>query len=191
MLAYVLAELGQYVRERLNPLVARIRLMDKPVVASINGVVAGGSVGMALMCDMRIAAESASFINAFINIGLVPDLGCTLMLPRLVGYARAMELACTGRKVEVDEALQMGLVNHVVRDELLRAATQDFAQKLAELPTRAIGLTKRALSAGWTGDLASQLELEAALQSEAARTHDHREGIAAFLEKRSPQFKGC
>jgi len=139
---------------------------------------------------MRIAAESASFIEAFINVGLVPDSGSTFMLPRLVGVARAMELAVTGRKVKADEALQIGLVNCVVPDAELAIETMKLAQQLAALPTRAIGLTKRAINAAWSNDLDSQLDYEAMLQTTAGQARDHREGIAAFLEKRRPNFTG-
>ena len=112
------------------------------------------------------------------------------MLPRLIGISRAMELACTGRRVKADEALQIGLVNRVVPDDELPAATTELAQNLANLPTRAIGLTKRAINAAWNADLEAQLEYEAMLQSTACQTHDHREGVMAFLEKRKPEFKG-
>jgi 2-(1,2-epoxy-1,2-dihydrophenyl)acetyl-CoA isomerase len=183
-------ELGAHLRERYNPIISKIRTLEKPVIASVNGVAAGAGCSLALACDMRIAAESASFIEAFINVGLVPDSGSTFMLPRLVGVARAMELAVTGRKVKADEALQIGLVNCVVPDAELAIETMKLAQQLAALPTRAIGLTKRAINAAWSNDLDSQLDYEAMLQTTAGQTRDHREGIAAFLEKRRPNFTG-
>jgi 2-(1,2-epoxy-1,2-dihydrophenyl)acetyl-CoA isomerase len=164
--------------------------MEKPVVAAVNGVAAGAGCSLALACDFRIAAQSASFIEAFINVGLVPDSGSTFFLPRLIGIGRAMEMAVTGRKIKADEALAIGLVNRVVPDTELAAEVAKFAQQLASLPTRAIGLTKRALNAAWTADLEQQLDYEAMLQTTAGQTQDHREGVAAFLEKRPPRFQG-
>ena len=183
-------EFGSHLRTHYNPAINRIRTMGKLVVASVNGVAAGAGCSLALVCDMRIAAESASFIQAFINIGLVPDAGSTFMLPQLIGVARAMEVACTGRAIQSLEALQIGLVNQVVPDDQLAAQTMQLANKLANLPTYAIGLIKRAINAAWSADLKTQLEYEATLQSMACQTRDHREGVAAFIEKRPPQFKG-
>lgn len=183
-------ELGSHLRDHYNPLIRRIRTMEKPVIASVNGVAAGAGCSLALACDLRVAAESASFIEAFINVGLVPDSGSTFMLPRLIGVARAMEIAFTGRRVKSDEALRIGLVNEVVPDEELAPTTAKLARKLAALPTRAIGLTKRAINAAWNADLETQLDYEAMLQTTAGQTKDHREGVVAFLEKRPPQFKG-
>lgn len=183
-------DFGSLLRDHFNPLIARIRKMEKPVVASVNGVAAGAGSSLALACDVRIAAESASFMQAFINVGLVPDAGSTFMLPRLIGVSRAMEMAFTGRKVKAEEALRIGMVNEAVPDDQLPAATSQLAGKLAGLPTRAIGLTKRAINAAWNADLDTQLAYEAMLQTTAGQTQDHREGVAAFLEKRPPQFKG-
>ena len=183
-------ELGAHLRERYNPIIARLRTMEKPVVAAVNGVAAGAGCSLALACDIRIAAESANFIEAFINVGLVPDSGSTFMLPRLIGASRAMEMAFTGRKVTAPEALQIGLCNQVVPDDQLAAATKKLADKLAGLPTRAIGLTKRAINVSWRADVETQLDYEAMLQTVAGQTHDHREGVMAFLEKRPPQFAG-
>ena len=183
-------ELGIRLREGYNPIVSRIRTMEKPVIAAINGVAAGGGLGVALVCDIRIAAESATFIQAFVHVGLVPDCGNTFMLPRLVGVPRAMEMCMTGRRVKADEALQIGLVNRVVPDADLPAETSKLAQQLAGLPTRAIGLTKRAINASGNNELDAQLDYEAMLQTTAGQTRDHREGIAAFLEKRRPDFTG-
>ncbi len=183
-------ELGGHLREKYHPIISRIRSMEKPVIASINGVAAGAGCSLALACDLRIAAESASFIEAFINVGLAPDSGSTFFLPRLVGFSKALELAFTGRKVKADEALQIGLVNRVVPDADLAAETTRLAGQLASLPTRAIGLTKRAINAAWNNDLEAQLDYEAMLQTTAGQTKDHREGISAFLEKRRPNFTG-
>jgi 2-(1,2-epoxy-1,2-dihydrophenyl)acetyl-CoA isomerase len=183
-------ELGAHIRKLYNPLIAAIRTIEKPFVASVNGVAAGAGCSLALACDIRIAAESASFIEAFINVGLVPDSGSTFFLPRLIGMSRAFEMAVTGRKVKGDEALTLGLVNRLVPDAELPAETKKLAQQLANLPPRAIGLTKRAMNAAWTADLEAQLDYEAMLQTVAGQTKDHREGIAAFLEKRPPKFTG-
>lgn len=183
-------ELGSHLREHYNPMITRLRTIEKPVIASVNGVAAGAGCSLALACDIRIAAESASFIEAFINVGLAPDSGSTFMLPRLIGVARALEMTFTGRKVTAAEALQIGLVNQVVPDDQLAAATKKLADKLASLPTKAIGLTKRAINASWRADLETQLDYEAMLQTTAGQTHDHREGVTAFLEKRPPKFTG-
>lgn len=183
-------ELGAHIRKLYNPLIAAMRTIEKPFVASVNGVAAGAGCSLALACDIRIAAESASFIEAFVNVGLVPDSGSTFFLPRLIGTSRAFEMAVTGRKVKADEALALGLVNRVVPDAELSAETKKLAQQLANLPPRAIGLTKRAMNAAWTADLEGQLDYEAMLQTVAGQSKDHREGIAAFLEKRPPKFTG-
>ena len=183
-------DLEKRLRDEYNPIITSIRTMEKPVIASVNGVAAGAGCSLALACDMRIAAESASFIEAFIKVGLVPDCGSTFMLPRLVGMSRAMELAITGRKVPASEAVELGLVNRVVPDKELLAETMKLAEQLASLPTRAIGLTKRAINAAWTNEFKTQLELEAKLQALATLTDDHREGVRAFLEKRRPHFTG-
>ena len=183
-------ELGGHLRDRYNPLISKIRTMEKPVIAAVNGVAAGAGCSLALACDIRIAAESASFIEAFVNVGLVPDSGSTFFLPRLVGTSRALEMAITGRKVKADEALRIGLVNKVVPDAELGAESQKLAQQLATLPPRAIGLTKRAMNRAWAVELDDQLDYEAMMQTTAGQTKDHREGVAAFLEKRKPNFTG-
>ncbi len=183
-------ELGSHLRKTYNPLILKIRTLEKPVIASVNGVAAGAGCSLALACDMRISAESAGFIQAFVKVGLVPDSGSTFMLPRLIGVSRAMEMAFTGRKIKTDEALRIGLVNQVVPDDRLAQETATLARKLADLPTRAIGLTKRAINAAWRADLETQLDYEAMLQTTAGQTQDHREGVTAFLEKRRPTFQG-
>lgn len=183
-------ELGGHLRKLYNPLVLRLRTMEKPVIAGINGVAAGAGCSLALACDLRIAADSASFIQAFVKVGVIPDSGATFMLPRLIGLGRALELAFTGRKVDADEALRIGLVHQVVPADALAQAAHELAATLAHLPTKAIGLTKRAMNRSWTADLESHLDYEAMLQATAAQTRDHREGVLAFLEKRKPQFTG-
>ncbi len=185
-----LLELGTQLRDFYNPIIAKLRTMEKPILGSINGVAAGAGCSLALACDMRIAAESAGFIEAFIHVGLVPDCGSTFFLPRLIGVARAMEMACTGRKIKAEEAERIGLVNRVVPDDQLATETKKLADMLATMPTRAIGLTKRALNAAWSADITTQLDYEAMLQTTAGQTKDHREGVMAFLEKRKPKFRG-
>ena len=184
-------ELGNQLRKLYNPMISKIRTIEKPVIASVNGVAAGAGMSLALACDIRIAVESASFIESFINVGLVPDASSSYFLPRLVGVARAFEIAVTGRKVKAAEALEIGLVNQVVADGELADATRALATKLATLPTKAIGLTKRAMNAAWNNELEVQLDYEAMLQTTAGQTKDHREGVMAFLEKRTPKFVGC
>ncbi|UCG33230.1 MAG: enoyl-CoA hydratase/isomerase family protein [Phycisphaerales bacterium] len=183
-------DLEKVLHERYNPIVTRIREMKKPVIAAVNGAAAGAGWSLALACDLRIAAESAVFLQAFINIGAVPDAGSTYMLPRLVGMARAAELCFTGRKVSAAEALQLGLVNRVVPNEQLADEAMQLARELAARPTRTIGWCKRALDEAWTEDFDDQLEREAKLQGKAIRTEDYAEGIRAFIEKRPAQFKG-
>lgn len=184
-------ELGHHIRKYYNPLITLLRTMEKPIVAAVNGVAAGAGCSLALAADIRVAAESASFIQAFIHVGLVPDSGSTFFLPRLIGTARAFEMACTGRKIKADEALRIGLINEVVPEDRLHEAATRLASKLALLPPWGIALTKRAINAAWTNDLASHLDYEAQLQTTAGKTKDHREGVAAFIEKRSPTFQGA
>ncbi len=183
-------DFGQALRTTYNPLVIQMRSLPKPIIAAVNGVAAGAGMSLALACDLRIAAESASFIQAFVKIGLVPDSGSTWLLPRLVGLTRAMELMVSGRKVEAVEALEMGLVNRIVPDEELVGAVAKLAQEYASAPTRAIGLIKQAVDYALDHRLVEALEQEAELQAQAGKTADHVEGVAAFLEKRAAQFKG-
>ncbi len=182
--------LGDDLRRRYNPVVKRIREMDKPVIAAVNGVAAGAGLSFALACDLRIASEGASFIEVFINVGLIPDSGSTFTLPRLVGLSKAMELCFTGDKVSAQEALRIGLVNQVVPAEDLTQETEKLASKLAALPARGIALTKRLLNQSFDHDLGQQREAEAFAQETAGMTADHTEGVVDFIEKRKPQFKG-
>jgi 2-(1,2-epoxy-1,2-dihydrophenyl)acetyl-CoA isomerase len=182
--------LAEDLRRRYNPVVLGLRALAKPVIAAVNGVAAGAGLSLALACDLRIAADKASFIEVFINVGLVPDSGNTFFLPRLIGLGKAMELCFTGDKVSAADALTLGLVNKVVPAEELMSATQELAQKLAKLPTAGIGLTKRLLYQSLNSDLESQLEAEAVAQETAGLTADHREGVQAFFEKRPPNFQG-
>ncbi len=182
--------LGDDLRKRYNPVVTRIREMDKPVIAAVNGVAAGAGLSFALACDIRLASEQASFIEVFINVGLIPDSGSTFTLPRLVGLSKALELCFTGDKVTAEEALRIGLVNRVVPAGALAEETSKLAKRLASLPARGIALTKRLLNQSYENDLAQQLEAEAFAQETAGLTEDHYEGVVAFIEKRKPGFKG-
>ncbi len=182
---------GDHLRRGYHRLVLALRELEKPVIAAVNGVAAGAGLGVALAADMRIASDKASFVTAFIGIGLAPDSGVSWHLQRLVGPARAFELLATGRKVKAEEALSMGLVNQVVPAETLEETVNALARQLAQGPTRGIGLTKRALNRTATVSLAEALEYEAQVQDIAIRTQDHREGVQAFLEKRPPRFTGA
>lgn len=178
-----------HLQEHYRPLITGIRELEKPVVAAVNGVAAGAGMSLALACDLRIAAESASFLQAFVRIGLVPDAGSTYFLPRLVGTAKAMELAMLGERISAAEALSVGLVNRVVPDASLAAETAALAGRLAEGP-RSLGLIKRAVYLSSESDLRTQLAHEEDLQALAAGTADFAEGVAAFLEKRPARFTG-
>jgi len=164
--------------------------MEKPILGMINGVAAGAGLSIALACDMRIMADHAKLIEVFIRIGLVPDSGSHWFLPRLVGNARAFEYAALGEDITATEAERVGLVNKVVPSSSLEQTTREIALKLAKAPTKAIGLIKRTLNKSATTDLNALLEYEATIQEIASLTEDHKEGVAAFLEKRPPQFKG-
>jgi 2-(1,2-epoxy-1,2-dihydrophenyl)acetyl-CoA isomerase len=176
--------------EGYNALILAIRRIEKPVVAAVNGVAAGAGANIALACDLVLASESASFIQAFSRIGLVPDNGGTFFLPRLVGMARATSLAMLAEKVTAEQALAWGMIYKVTPPTLLLATAQGLARHLATQPTRGLGLIKRALNASWENDLPAQLDLERDLQREAGRTADYLEGVRAFQGKREPRFLG-
>lgn len=176
--------------EHYNPIVSRIRNLEKPVVAAVNGVAAGAGANIALACDIVVGAESASFIQAFSKIGLIPDSGGTFMLPRLIGWQRASALMMLGEKVQARAAETMGMIYKTFPDEDFPEASMKLAVQLAEMPTRALGLTKKALNASFNHDLSHQLDLEDRLQTEAGDSEDYREGVAAFLEKRPARFTG-
>jgi len=178
------------VRERFNPIVQAIRSMDKPVIAAINGVAAGAGASLAFACDLRIAAEPASFVLAFGRIGLVPDSGATWLLPRLVGLGRATELMLLPDPVSSADALRIGLANRVVPAEELMAAAHAMAAALAAAAPRSLALTKRAIRRSLEATFEESIDYEASLQGIAGRTADHAEGLAAFVEKRPPKFSG-
>lgn len=183
-------ELRTIVKEHYNPIILRIRSIEKPIIAAVNGVAAGAGANIALACDLTIAKKSASFIQAFSKIGLIPDSGGTFFLPRIIGFQKALGLMMTGDKLSADQAEQMNLIYKVVEDDTFEEAYKTLAETLAAMPTRGLGLTKKAVNASWTNDLSSQLDLEEELQTEAGETYDFREGVNAFLEKRKPEFKG-
>ena len=182
-------DVGAVLRDHYTPAVRAIRSMDQPVIAAVNGVAAGAGFSLALACDLRIAAELATFVQAFVRIGLIPDLASTYFLPRLIGPARAAELAMLGETVDAVRALEIGLVNRVVPDSELARAAAELAGRLARGP-RSIGLTKRALDVSLENDLEAQLAVEERLQTEATTTSDFAEGLRAFLEKRRATFTG-
>ncbi len=182
-------DVGAVLRDHYTPAIRAIRSMDQPVIAAVNGVAAGAGFSLALACDLRIAAESATFVQAFVRIGLVPDLASTYFLPRLIGPARAAELMMLGDTVNSARALELGVVNWVVPDSGLAAAASELAGRIARGP-RSIGLTKRALEASHENDLEAQLAVEERLQTEATTTSDFVEGVGAFLEKRRATFTG-
>ena len=182
--------LADEIRRRYNPLVRAMRELPKPIVGAINGVAAGAGASLAFACDIRIAAEDASFLLAFGRVGLIPDTGATWLLPRLVGWSKAAELALTTEPLSAADAERLGLVARVVPLGELASAAHELAARLATGAPGALALTKRALEVAWTASLEEQLELEAQLQGEAGRTADHAEGIAAFIARRQPRFNG-
>ncbi len=183
-------DFAAHLRRKFNPVVTRLRGLEKPVVAGVNGAAAGAGASFAFACDLRLCAQRAYFMMAFVHVGLIPDSGATQTLLQHVGYARAAELCMLGEKLSAEEALRAGLVNRVVPDEQLPEATAELAGRLAGLPTRALGLMKRALNRAWTASFDEQLEYEAFLQQTAGNTADHREGVTAFVERRVARFEG-
>jgi 2-(1,2-epoxy-1,2-dihydrophenyl)acetyl-CoA isomerase len=178
------------VEEHYNPIITRIRNLEKPVIAAVNGVAAGAGANIALACDIVYAARSATFIQAFSKIGLIPDSGGTFTLPRLVGLQLAGALMITGDKLSAEDARGFGMVYKVFDDEKLLEETLRSAHQVAGMPTKAIGLTKRLLNQSWSNNLAGQLAAERDVQVESAQSYDYREGVKAFLEKRKPEFRG-
>ncbi len=182
--------LGDDLRRRYNPLVLAMTSCPKPIIAAVNGVAAGAGCSLALACDIRICSEYASFIEVFINVGLVPDSAGTWFLPRIVGLGKAIELCCTGDKISAEEALRLNLANKLVPANELQNTTNEMAQKLANLPAKGIALTKKLLHQSYSHTIEQQLEAEAYAQETAALTKDHIEGVTAFIEKRKPTFTG-
>ncbi len=182
--------LGDSIRRRYNPIIIRLRRMEKPVIAAINGVAAGAGASLAFACDFRIASETSSFIQSFSKVGLVPDSGSTFFLPRLIGLTRALELMLTADKLEAREAHELGLVNKIVPVDQVMTAAMELAERLAIGPTKAFGLTKRAVNRAVFADLEELLDYEASLQEIAGRSDDFQEGVRAFVEKRQPVYSG-
>jgi 2-(1,2-epoxy-1,2-dihydrophenyl)acetyl-CoA isomerase len=183
-------DVSQGLREHYHPIVLAMRQLPKPIVAAVNGSAAGAGMSLALACDVVLAGESASFLQAFSKIGLVPDCGSTWFLPRIVGDVRARALMLMAEKIPARDALQFGLVWKVVADDALAAEAAGCAARLAAMPTRALDLIKQALTQSAANGLGEQLEVEALLQGQAFRTEDFREGVAAFVAKRPPRFVG-
>jgi 2-(1,2-epoxy-1,2-dihydrophenyl)acetyl-CoA isomerase len=178
------------VREHYNPIILKIRKIEKPIIAAVNGVAAGAGANIALACDIVIAAQSSTFIQAFSKIGLVPDSGGTFFLPRLIGFQNASALMMLGDKVSATDAQSMGMIYKVFSDEIFMDEVLKLADNLSKMPTKAIGYTKRLLNESMTNNLQEQLIQEGSLQVEAANSFDYKEGVNAFLEKRKPEFKG-
>ena len=182
--------LGEVLNRKYNPIVQRIRKMDKPVVAAVNGVTAGAGLGLALACDLRAASDKATFHEAFIKVGLAPDSGTSFWLTRILGLGKAMEVGLLGEPIDAARAMSLGLVNWVFPDDSLKREVVKIAERLAKGPTKAIALTKRALNRAIVVDMDSSLEYEIYLQEIAGRTRDHVEGVRAFFDKREPSFTG-
>ena len=176
--------------EHYNPIITRIRAINKPVIAAVNGVAAGAGANIALSCDLVVASNKASFIQAFSKIGLIPDSGGTFFLPRLIGFQKASALMMLGDKVTAEEAEELGMIFKVISSESFNEEVEKLAVKLANMPTKALGLIKELLNKSITNTLEQQLELEGKLQIEAALSEDYTEGVNAFMEKRKPIFKG-
>ena len=176
--------------EHYNPIISKIRAIEKPIIAAVNGVAAGAGANIALACDIVIAHEKVSFIQAFSKIGLVPDSAGTFFLPRLIGFGKASALMMLGDKVSATDAEKMGMIYKVTTLDDFQTEIETTAMTLAQMPTKALGMTKRLLNESMNNTLAQQLALESMLQIEAAQSEDYAEGVAAFVEKRKPNFKG-
>lgn len=183
--------LTSIVRDHYNPIIEKIRNLNKPVIAAVNGVAAGAGANIALACDVVIASEAASFIQAFSKIGLIPDSGGTFFLPRLIGFQKASALMMLGDKISATEAEQMGMIYKAVPTDEYEAFVAKTASKLASMPTVGLAYTKKALNRSMRNNLTEQLALEEQLQTKAGATYDYNEGVEAFLQKRKPEFKGA
>ncbi len=182
--------LQSIVAKHYNPIIEKIRNIEKPIIAAVNGVAAGAGANIALACDIVFAKESASFIQAFSKIGLIPDSGGTFFLPRLIGAQKAMALMMTGDKVGAQEAEALNMIYKALKDDVFEEEVEQFAAKVAKMPTKGLGLTKRAINQSFNNNLTEQLKVEEELQTQAGKSYDFKEGTSAFLEKRKPVFKG-
>lgn len=178
------------VEERYNAMIKKIRTIEKPVIAAINGVAAGAGANIAIACDVAVATKSASFVQAFSKIGLIPDSGGTFTLPRAIGFPKASALMMLGDKVSAEEAEKMGMIYKVFEDDVFREEVERIAMKLANMPTKALAYTKHLLNQAATNNLDQQLEMEKEYQIKCTKTYDNQEGIQAFIDKRKPEFKG-
>ena len=176
--------------EHYNPIIQKIRTIEKPIIAAVNGVAAGAGANIALACDIVVATENASFIQAFSKIGLIPDSAGTFFLPRLIGFQKASAIMMLGDKINALEAFNMGMIYKIIAPGIFEEEVQNLAVTLAQMPTKALGLTKRLLNQSMTNSLEQQLALESDLQIEASSSNDYNEGVTAFVEKRKPEFKG-
>ncbi len=183
-------DLGATLEKNYNPFILSLRALEMPLVAAVNGPCAGAGMSLALACDIVVAARSATFLQAFCNIGLVPDAGSTYFLPRLAGRARAAGMALLGEKISAETALDWGLIWKVVDDAALMSEAGSIAKKLASGPTKGLALIRQALDQSWSNDLAHQLDVERDAQRQAGRTFDFAEGVTAFLQKRPARFQG-
>lgn len=183
-------DFGTRLRTGYNPVISALYKLPIPTIAAMNGATAGAGWSLALACDLRIAAKNAKFVAAFSNIGLVPDCGMTWLLPRIVGYAKALEIAWMSDAISAESALQLGLVHRVADPDALAATTRQLAEQIAKRPTKGLALTKQAMLAAYGHDIDGQLEYEAMLQSIAGKTKDYGEGVRAFIEKRPAEFTG-
>jgi 2-(1,2-epoxy-1,2-dihydrophenyl)acetyl-CoA isomerase len=176
--------------EHYNPIIQKIRTIEKPIIGAVNGVAAGAGANIALACDIVVASDYASFIQAFSKIGLIPDSAGTFFLPRLIGFQRATALMMLGDKITAEEALHMGMIYKIYPISFFEEEVMTLATTLANMPTKALGLTKRLLNESISNNLEQQLQLESDLQIEASSSNDYKEGVTAFVEKRKPEFKG-
>jgi 2-(1,2-epoxy-1,2-dihydrophenyl)acetyl-CoA isomerase len=183
-------EIEKIVMEHYNPIIRKIRGIEKPIIAAVNGVAAGAGANLALACDIVVASQSANFIQAFSKIGLVPDSGGTYFLPRLVGLPKATAMMMTGESVSAEKAEILGMIYAVYKDDMFEFKSMELSKSISEMPTKGLGYTKQLLNHSLNNSLEEQLDLETKTQSLSAKSEDHQEGIQAFLEKRSPRFTG-